>query len=450
MDLSLNDILQLAPDDASAKAAKGLVIPAKWPKLQFNEAALWGECQGSGSKPYQVQIDKSGPAFKCSCPSRKFPCKHGLALMLLWLQHQGNFTNSEPPAWVSEWLGSRQNRAEKQEARKAEAVEKTAAPADPQAAAKREAARQERMAAGLSDLQRWLADTIRQGLAQLSNRPGVWREMAKRMVDAQLPGIAQRLRQLEQRVGADEHWPARVLAAFGQLQLLIDGFQRLDSLPASAQADLRTALGLSLDKDAVLASGETLSDTWLVLGQSVDEEDRLWVRRAWLQGQASGRRALLLDFSHGTRRFDLNLLTGSSLKMTLAFYPSAAPVRALVVDTPVLIPVEAMSTESSPQPSPLAETLADLAAAVAANPWQWPQPMLFDQVIPTPGNQGWQLITANQQGVPLRIADEHAWPLIAQAGGTPVTLFGEWDGENLRPLSAWSPGLVWQEGAANP
>ncbi|HTF82927.1 MAG TPA: hypothetical protein VL987_00005, partial [Cellvibrio sp.] len=217
-----------------------------------------------------------------------------------------------------------------------------------------------------------------------------------------------------------------------------------------AQADLRTALGLSLDKDAVLASGETLSDTWLVLGQSVDEEDRLWVRRAWLQGQASGRRALLLDFSHGTRRFDLNLLTGSSLKMTLAFYPSAAPVRALVVDTPVLIPVEAMSTESSPQPSPLAETLADLAAAVAANPWQWPQPMLFDQVISTPGNQGWQLITANQQGVPLRIADEHAWPLIAQAGGTPVTLFGEWDGENLRPLSAWSPGLVWQEGAANP
>ena len=70
-------------DTASAKAAKGLVVPAKWPTLGASEAALWGECQGSGSKPYQVQIDPSEPAFRCTCPSRKFPCKHGLALMLL-------------------------------------------------------------------------------------------------------------------------------------------------------------------------------------------------------------------------------------------------------------------------------------------------------------------------------------------------------------------------------
>lgn len=447
MDLSLDDIQQLAPDEASAKAAKGLVIPAKWPKLQFNDAALWGECQGSGSKPYQVQIDKSGPAFKCSCPSRKFPCKHGLALLLLWLQHQTAFTTSDAPAWVSEWLDSRQNRAEKQEAKKAEAVEKAAAPADPQATAKREAARRERMAAGLADLQRWLADNIRQGLAQLSSRAEVWQEMAKRMVDAQLPGIAQRLRQLEQRVGADEHWPARILAAFGQLQLIIDGFQRLDSLPEPAQADLRAALGLTTDKEVVLATGETLSDTWLVLGQRVDEEDRLWVRRVWLLGQASGRRALLLDFSHGTRRFDLNLLTGTHLKMTLAFYPGAAPLRALVVDTPELISVEA---DASPLRSPSSKTLADLAAAVAANPWQWPLPMMIDQVVPTPNSSGWQLVTADQLGMPLRISDQDVWPLIAEAGGMAVTIFGEWDGENLRPLSAWNPNLVWQEGAANP
>lgn len=445
MDLSLDDILQLAPDDASTKAAKGLVITAKWPKLQYNEVALWGECQGSGSKPYQVQIDKSGPAFKCSCPSRKFPCKHGLALMLLWVQHQNAFVSSEPPAWVSEWLALRQNRAEKQEAKKSEAVQKAAAPEDPQVAAKREAARRERMASGLADLQRWLADNIRQGLAQLSNRPEIWQEMAKRMVDAQLPGIALRLRQLEHRVGADEQWPAQILAAFGQLQLLIDGFQRLDSLPESVQADLRTALGLSPDKDAVLATGETLSDTWLVLGQRIDEEDRLWVRRAWLVGQASGRRAMLLDFSHGVRRFDLSLLTGTCLKMTLAFYPGAVPLRALVADTPELLP-----TDFSPATSPPSQALADLAAAVAANPWQWPLPMVIDEVVPLSSDQGWQLVTADQQALPLRMTGQDAWPLVAEAGGAPVTIFGEWDGETLRPLSAWNPGLVWQEGVASP
>jgi len=44
---------------------------------------MWGESQASGSKPYQVSIVLGGPAFKCTCPSRKFPCKHGIGLMLL-------------------------------------------------------------------------------------------------------------------------------------------------------------------------------------------------------------------------------------------------------------------------------------------------------------------------------------------------------------------------------
>ncbi len=43
-----------------------------------------GLCQGSGRQPYQARVDLAEPAFKCSCPSRKFPCKHGLALLLLF------------------------------------------------------------------------------------------------------------------------------------------------------------------------------------------------------------------------------------------------------------------------------------------------------------------------------------------------------------------------------
>src|SRR5689334_15050295 len=61
MSLSTEAVLALAPDDASAKAAKGLVAPAKWPTLAFSDEAVWGECQGSGSKPYQTQVDLSGP-----------------------------------------------------------------------------------------------------------------------------------------------------------------------------------------------------------------------------------------------------------------------------------------------------------------------------------------------------------------------------------------------------
>ena len=80
MNLTMEQITALAPDAASVKAGRGLVNSAKWPTLGQSANALWGECQGSGSKPYQVSVDLGGPAFKCTCPSRKFPCKHGLGL----------------------------------------------------------------------------------------------------------------------------------------------------------------------------------------------------------------------------------------------------------------------------------------------------------------------------------------------------------------------------------
>jgi hypothetical protein len=64
-------MLALAPDAASSMAAQGLLNPSTWPTLGSSAVAVWGECQGSGSKPYKTQVDLSGPHFKCSSPSRK-------------------------------------------------------------------------------------------------------------------------------------------------------------------------------------------------------------------------------------------------------------------------------------------------------------------------------------------------------------------------------------------
>lgn len=436
MQLSAGEILQLSPDEASAKAAKSLVIPGKWPRLEFDEQAIWGECQGSGSKPYQVQVDKSGPAFRCSCPSRKFPCKHGLALLLLQAQNPANFSAAVAPAWVAEWLASRQQRAEKQEAKIAE---KREAPADPQASARRDEARRQRMAGGLEELERWLNDRLRQGLAQLPGQTAIWEELARRMIDSQLPGLAFRLRQIGARVGRDESWPGQVLGGLGQLRLLIDAFRRLDSLPAAIRQDIRSALGINLDRDEVLAGGERLRDDWQVLGQAIDEEGNLWSRRVWLLGQQSRRPALLLDFAHGSRRFEQNYVTASSLQGELAFFPGNLPLRALNTGDTSLLPV------SPPPVGQLDTALAGLAQAVAANPWQSPRPMLIDDGVPCPGAQGWSLHCPERRRLPLRLRDEDGWSLLAASGGTPLTVFGEWNGEVLRPLAAWQGKLLWQE-----
>ncbi|MEO1378364.1 MAG: SWIM zinc finger family protein [Cyanobacteria bacterium J06635_10] len=95
-------IVALAPDASSAKNGKALATSSKWSSLGYNEKAVWGEVQGSGKNPYQTQIDLSEPAFKCSCPSRKKPCKHGIVLFLLLISEPKLFTQNIPPESVND------------------------------------------------------------------------------------------------------------------------------------------------------------------------------------------------------------------------------------------------------------------------------------------------------------------------------------------------------------
>ncbi|MFD2350637.1 SWIM zinc finger family protein [Nonomuraea ferruginea] len=138
---------------------------------------LFGECEGSGATPYQACVDLGEPAYRCSCPSRKFPCKHALGLLLLW-SSDGVPHADGLPAWAGEWLAQREARAVRSAARP------EAAPSPPPRNG--ESLRHGRVAAGLAELERWLADQIRQGLAAAA--PHDWEGLAKRLIDAQAPG----------------------------------------------------------------------------------------------------------------------------------------------------------------------------------------------------------------------------------------------------------------------
>src|SRR5262249_32516216 len=124
MNWTVEQVLALAPDASSAKSGKDLSAPRKWKSLGADAACAWGTLQGSGKDPYQTSIDFSGPAFKCTCPSRKFPCKHGLGLLLIVAQQPGAMSEKQPPAWTTEWLAKRVEKEEKK-------IAKAAAPAEP-------------------------------------------------------------------------------------------------------------------------------------------------------------------------------------------------------------------------------------------------------------------------------------------------------------------------------
>ena len=422
MDITVDAVLAMAPDEASIKAARGLASPGKWQTLGFDDVSAWGLCQGSGSKPYQVKIDLSGPVGSCSCPSRKIPCKHALALLMLMAQHRDAFSGDARPDWVSEWLEGRRQRAEKKEENRAK--KKSAAPPSP----KKEAARLERMRSGLEELTRWMNDQVRQGLSSLSGHYEEWDRLAARMVDAQMPGVAAALKALSPLVDGDDDWPAEVLGRLGSLQLLVEAFSRLESLSPAQQADVRAALGYLPDKDSVLAGSDIVADAWSVIGVSVAEEDRLWRRRVWLYGRESGRLALILDFSHGTRSFEPVFLPGDTARMTLAFYPGSSPLRAVVADGPVAVP------DAGPLPCrTLDEALDDMAARVAANPWQSPLPLFFGGAHLVRGENGWQLACGGNRLMPLAVDDAEAWNMLAVSGGRPLTVCGEWNGTTLLP-----------------
>ena len=52
------------------------------------------------------------------------------------------------------------------------------------------------------------------------------------------------------------------------------------------------------------------------------------------------------------------------------------------------------------------------------------------------GAPRWSVVDAADAELALSSQLAHGWHLAAVTGGAPIDLFGEWDGERLRPLSA--------------
>ena len=436
MQLSPEQVLALATDPASAAAGKKLANGRSWQRLGQSAEAMWGECQGSAL--YQVRVDLHDLAVRCSCPSRKFPCKHGLGLMLLAATTPTAFPQAAPPDWVAEWL---QKRSATQAARETKTKTGDGEPAaDTAAQAKRaDAVREKRLALvarGLDGLDLWMNDLVRNGLAGLELQPAsFWDKQAARMVDAQAQGIAARLRAMGGIPNASPDWPERLLGELGRLALLTHAFRRLDRLDPALQEDVRQAIGWTLKEDEVSARGEVVDDDWLVLGQRISGEDHLRVRRTWLLGRTTGRFALLLHFSAAGAPFADTMPAGSHQQATLVYWPSAFPQRALVRGRRGI-------PERLAGPLPGADTveavLARVAEAVACQPWLDRFPCVLREAVPVVEHGEWWL--QDRTGATLRLSRGDHWSLLALSGGLPVDVAGEWSGSTLAPLGLMVAG----------
>jgi len=433
--LTTEQVLALAPDTGSARSAKSLASARAWVSAGRSERAAWGECQGSAKDPYRTQVDLSEPAFRCSCPSRKFPCKHGLGLLLLLAAEPAALPPAEPPPWVAEWLATR-DRSTQRRAEPREAADETPAAAQRRAAAQARSAekRLSKVEAGVDELDRWLRDQLRGGLAALQARsPGAFDALAARMVDAQAPGLARRLREAAGAAVSGPGWQERLLEQLAALHLLVCAHRRLAELPPETQADVRAAIGFTQSQEELLAQ-PGLRDRWFVLGQRVEEDGRLQTQRTWLIGSASARPALVLDFGAGAQPLDRSLVPGTVLDAELVFFPGAAPLRALV-----------RQRHAPPEPgralpaADIAAATAPYAAALARNPWIERFPLCVGPagLARAEGDgERWLLVDEAGRALPIAAPFAGAWGLLARSGGRPLALCGEWDGNMLTPLGA--------------
>ncbi|MFI2375126.1 SWIM zinc finger family protein [Streptomyces sp. NPDC018964] len=433
-----DQVLALAPDAASRAAGGRLGAAGPWSGTgSSGEGTVWGLCAGGGSTPYRTVVDVadvSGPAYHCSCSSRKSPCKHALGLLLLWSGGDGAVPRGRAPEWAEQWIAGRRGRAGRE---RAEGSPSSSGAAGPEAARRRAERRAERVTAGAVELEQRLADLLRGGLVAAAEQSGdgLWEETAARMVDAQAPGLAARVRELGALAGTGPGGPVRLLEECALLHLLGRGWLRRERLPEGLAATVRSRVGLPAPAD-----GPAVRDRWLVLAQYDTADSRLTTRRVWLYGTDSGRTALLLSYGAAGRAPELALPVGLALDAELSAYPGAGQPRAALGER--FAPPA--PTDVRPPGTTTARAAARYGEALRDDPWLESVPVTLDRVVPAPDGDGWQLADADEDAaLPLTPAARSRpglWRLVALSGGAPVKVFGECGHQGFTPLAAWPEG----------
>lgn len=468
MSLTKEKIEQLAPDQSSLAAALKLMKPASWPVLAREGALAWGECQGSGATPYRVVTSLDDLGYKCTCPSRKFPCKHALAVMWLACETPQRFAQAPPPPWVEDWLsrrrpkgaGSARSESVTAGASMAAAVAEAEEPkesdpkAEARAAAQRQRAREQREAAvlaGLDELDRWILDQLQSGLAGFAQQAGKGaRALITRLVDAKAQALAGRVEALV----ADVHrLPEQmrgevVLERLASLALISAAYRSQEQLPPALKADVRRAASWITTREELLEdpSAFRVSADWIVAAtRSIVQPDRLRRLETWLlrttPDEGTPAVALLIDFVPVTGGPSAPpFVPGETLSAEIVFYPSAAPLRGLLASR---APTTGAVTWPS-FPAGLNAALARYRGALARQPWleSWPLGAGGIRVERLSDNQ---LALADPGGFVVPLERTQTEALTPMLGLEPVSALFTWDGRYATLLAAETPIGTWYE-----
>jgi hypothetical protein len=252
-----------APNADAVKNGRALVAKGKLSSLNIDadESILFGQCAGSGKDPYRVSCDfarADQPTYRCTCPSRQFPCKHCVGLMFAYVLKKSSFKTSAIPADLAE---KREKLATRVEKRKEEAERPKSVNKD--ALAKKIKAQLD----GLDLLEILTLDLTRIGIGNMNAKSArEVEEKAKQLGNAYLPGAQAALHRYT-KLFADETGSSRAkpTPAHGEAiySEALDQLARLHSLVKQGRAYLQKRLeDPDLKPDTETAIAAWLGHAW--------------------------------------------------------------------------------------------------------------------------------------------------------------------------------------------
>jgi hypothetical protein len=252
-----------APNADAAKNGRGLVLKNKFTGLHrsADDTLLFGYCQGSGKEPYLCSADfllPEKPVYRCTCPSRQFPCKHSLGLLAAFAQGKA-FSPAEIPEDIASKRGKVAARSEKkkEDAEKPKKVNQAAL-------AKKLQAQLE----GVEFLHTLTLDLIRLGIGNTNAKTAKEiEEQARQLGNAYLPGAQVALRNYTQLFyddSGEERGSQQREAIYSEA---LDQLGRLHSLVKQGRAYLTRRL----DNPDLKPETETDIAAWLGHAWRLDE-----------------------------------------------------------------------------------------------------------------------------------------------------------------------------------
>lgn len=228
-EITEQQIIAMAPNQSAVSNARKISQKGGFVRLErsADDTFYMGECSGSGKSNYITSvdfIDAGAPVCRCTCPSRQFPCKHGLAL-LFEISIGKTFGVCEIPEDIQKKRDRKQARVEKAQA--AEGGEGMGVLTEEETSKKKEAAAKSARSAkvkkmkkqleGLELAEKLVTDLMKAGLGTMGGTAlKTYEQLSKQLGDYYLPGPQRLLNGLILEIGAfqkdgkEEHYEAAI------------------------------------------------------------------------------------------------------------------------------------------------------------------------------------------------------------------------------------------------